>query len=139
MSTLIDVDLLLEEYLISQERLSNSYSERIIEYYSHLEGPVLIANLTRICSLVQKKGIPETKRGSMNLALYAPISVDVLAELAEEYNTVLTPPIVQSILKETLPTLQADLPNLPLRSVNSCIKALNGTYINLLAEAVALS
>lgn len=136
MKAQIDVDQLLEVYLSSQERLSNPHSERIIEYYSSLNEPVLVANLTRICSIVRKKDCQEVRPGSLNSALYAPISVDVLVELEERQNTSLTPPIVQSMSKVMLQTLKIDSRDLPLRSIESCIEALNGTYINLLAEPV---
>lgn len=74
----------------------------------------------------------------MNIALYGPISVEVLVELEEKYNTSLKPPIVHSISKVMLQTLEADSQDLPLKSVESCLEALNGTYINLLAEPVLL-
>lgn len=138
MTALLDVDQLLEEYLSSQERLSNPHSQRIMDYYSSLNEPVLIANLTRICSIVRKKDTQEVRVKPMNLALYGPISVDVLVELKEKYDTVLTPPIVQSILKVMLQTLRIDAHELPLRSVKSCVAALDGEYINLLAEPSSL-
>lgn len=138
MKAQIDVDQLLEDYLALQERLSNEHSGRIIEYYSSLEEPVLIANLTRICSIVRKKDCKAARPGSMNLALYGPISVEVLAELEEKHNTLLNPPIVQSLSKVMLQTLKIGAQELPLRSIDSCLEALDGTYINLLAEPVAL-
>ena len=109
-----------------------------MDYYSSLNEPVLIANLTRICSIVRKKDTQEVRVKPMNLALYGPISVDVLVELKEKYDTVLTPPIVQSILKVMLQTLRIDAHELPLRSVKSCVAALDGEYINLLAEPSSL-
>lgn len=133
MKALIDVDQLLEDYLCAQERLSNPHSQRIMEYYSSLNELVLIANLTKICSIVRKKDIMEPSTGPKSLALYAPISVDVLSELKEKYDTVLTPPIVQTILKVMLQTLRIDAHELPLRSIKSCVAALDGEYINLLA------
>jgi hypothetical protein len=138
MKALIDVDQLLEEYLYSQERLSNPHSERIMEYYSSLNEPVIIANLTRICSIVRKKDIQGAKAGTANLALYGPISVDVLVELKEKYDTVLKPPIVQTILKVMLQTLRVDSQELPLRSIKSCVEALDGEYINLLTDSPSL-
>lgn len=138
MKAQIDVDQLLEDYLASQERLSNEHSERIIGYYSSLEEPVLIANLTRICSIVRKRDCKAGRPGSMNLALYGPISAEVLAELEEKYNTALNPPIVQSMSKVALQTLKADAHDLPLKSVDSCLEALDGVYVNLLAEPVSV-
>lgn len=138
MKAQLDADQLLEDYLATQERLSNEHSERMIGYYSFLEEPVLIANLTRICSMVRKKDCTAGRPGTMNIALYGPISVEVLVELEEKYNTTLKPPIVHSISKVMLQTLEADSQDLPLKSVESCLEALNGTYINLLAEPVLL-
>lgn len=138
MKALIDVDQLLEDYLFYQERLSNPYSERIREYYSRLDEPVLIANLTKIGSLVRKKDGLAAREIPANLALYGPISVDVLAELKEKYNTVLNPPIVQTVLKVVLQTLRVDSQELPLRSIKSCVEALDGEFINLLAEPASL-
>lgn len=138
MKALIDVDQLLEDYLFYQERLSNPYSERIREYYSRLDEPVLIANLTKIGSLVRKKDGLAARVIPANLALYGPISVDVLAELKEKYNTVLNPPIVQTVLKVVLQTLRVDSQELPLRSIKSCVEALDGEFINLLAEPASL-
>lgn len=138
MKAQIDADQLLDDYLASQERLSNEHSKRITGYYSSLEEPVLIANLTRICSIVRKRDCKAGRPGSMNQALYGPISVDVLAELEEKYNTALNPPIVQSLSKMALHTLKADAQELPLKSIDSCLEALDGEYVNLLAEPVSL-
>lgn len=138
MKALIDVDQLLEDYLFSQERLSNPHSERIMEYYSCLNEPILIANLTKIGSIVRKKDLQTARAIPANLALSGPISVEVLAELKEKYDTVLKPPIVQAVLRVVLQTLRADAHELPLRSVKSCVEALNGEYINLLAEPTSL-
>lgn len=138
MKAQIDADQLLDDYLASQERLSNEHSERITGYYSALEEPVLIANLTRICSIVRKRDCKAGRPGFMNQALYGPISVDVLAELEEKYNTALNPPIVQSLSKMALHTLKADAQELPLKSIDSCLEALDGVYVNLLAEPVSL-
>lgn len=134
MKALIDIDQLLDNYLFSQERLSNPHSERIMEYYSCLNEPILIANLTKIGSIVRKKDIQAAREIPANLALYGPISVDVLVELKEKYDTVLNPPIVQTVLKVVLQTLRVDLQDLPLRSIKSCVESLNGEFINLLAE-----
>lgn len=138
MKSLIDVDQLLEDYLFSQERLCNPHSEKIMEYYSCLDGPILIANLTKIGSIVRKKDKQGAREIPANLALYGPISVDVLIELKEKYDTILKPPIVQTVLKVVLQTLRADAPELPLRSVNSCVEALNEAFINLLSEPNSL-
>lgn len=138
MKALIDVDQLLEEYLFSQKRLSNPYAEKIMEYYSCLNGPILIANLTKIGSIVRKMDKQGAREIPANLALYGPISVDVLIELKEKYDTALKPPIVQTVLKVVLQTLRADAHELPLRSIESCVEALNGAFINLLAEPTSL-
>ena len=132
MSTQIDANKLQDDYLALQEKNSNSYAKKIIEYYSPSIQPVLIVNLTRICSIVWKEEIKKAGTGSMSLPLYGPVRVDVLVELAEKHNTILRPARVQAIMKIMLQTLKLGAHKLPLSSIESCVSALEGEYINLL-------
>jgi hypothetical protein len=126
----------LSEYLKSQRHLAvdNLLLRELIEYYSPLPQPVLIADLDDI-SFIVGNHVSGVMNSEINrIPFYGAITGDVLYEMYGKYGTKLEVPQVKSMEGNVLYVLSA-AEALPIGTIQGCLELISeGDFINLLEE-----